>query len=329
MSALNIAEEMSVALPERADTATTHHTRPFLWSIRRELWENPSIFIAPLAVAAVEVFSFLVAAVRFGKSLQTSTVMLGASVTRDGHLEQALRQERATAFLAVPFVFIAIALVLTMVLVAVFYSLDALYSERRDRSIFFWKSLPVSDRTTVAAKIAVPMVVAPVATLAIAVAAGLVLLLLGSLVFLAEGVSLKLLWTQPLPTIGTVLAYTLIATTLWYAPIYAWLLLVSAWVKRAALVWAVLPFVLLALFEKIAFHTRHLVDLLKYRVSGQFLSAFVQDPTAHNSPATTSLSLSVLTPARFLASPGLWTGLIFAALALILIIRLRRSSDPI
>ena len=33
-------------------------TRPLYWSVRRELWENRSIYIAPLIVAAVQVFGF-------------------------------------------------------------------------------------------------------------------------------------------------------------------------------------------------------------------------------------------------------------------------------
>jgi ABC-2 type transport system permease protein len=312
MSALNVAEEMSVALPERA-VVQESSTRPFLWSVRRELWENPSIVVAPLAVAAVEVLSSLIATGRFGKTL------LSSASGGDG---------QAVLFLALPFVFIAIALVVTMILVAVFYSLDALHSERRDRSIFFWKSLPVSDRTTVLAKIAVPMVVLPVATFVVAIAAQLLILLLGSVVLLAEGASINLLWAHlPLPSLWTALAYGLVTTTLWYAPIYAWFMLISAWVKRAALIWAVIPLLLLALFEKIAFSTHYVVDLLKYRIGGLFPVAFAPVPPTSN--AQIMIPLSALTPAHFLASLGLWTGLVFAVVVLLIVVRMRRYREPI
>ena len=58
-----------------------------------------------------------------------------------------------------------------------FYCLDALYGERRDRSILFWKSLPVSDLTTVLSKASIPIVVLPLLTFAVTVATQLIMLL--------------------------------------------------------------------------------------------------------------------------------------------------------
>ena len=65
---------------------------------------------------------------------------------------------------------------LTAFLVGVFYCLDALHGERRDRSILFWKSLPVSDLTTVLAKASVPCRVLPPRAFALALATQLMLL---------------------------------------------------------------------------------------------------------------------------------------------------------
>jgi ABC-2 type transport system permease protein len=206
--------------------------------------------------------------------------------------------------------------------------LDALHSERRDRSILFWKSLPVSDQETVLSKLTVPMAVLPVVTFAVALAAQLLIFLIENGTMLVHGGSLRALWTQlPIPAALTAFLYGLITTTLWYAPIYAWLMLISAWARRAALLWAIVPFFVLAIFEKIAFHTNYVVDLMKYRISGGFLAAFAQDPSLHRNSAT--IPLSDLTPGHFFASPGLWTGLLFAALVVILLIRMRRSSEPI
>jgi ABC-2 type transport system permease protein len=311
MSTLNMAEEMGIAIAEPA-AVNQHPTRPFLWSVRRELWENLSIVVAPLAVVATSELGFAIGAIRHGKQFFTF------AATQNGSSQ---------ALVAVPFLFIAIGIVLTMLLVAVFYSLDALYGERRDRSIFFWKSLPVSDLTTVASKIAVPLLVVPVVTLAFILAAHLLLLLIGAITALFAGApALKLLWTQvPFLKIWIALTYAVVAMTLWYAPVYAWLLFVSAWARRAALVWAVLPFFLLALLEKIAFNTRYIVELVKYRFAGEFPLAFAVDP--HSRQA--ALELSTLTPGRFLMSAGLWAGLLFAAVLFVIMVRMRRYREPI
>src|SRR5438132_12593891 len=124
----------SNAMPESLDSqriapAAMSATRPMYWSVRRELWENRSIYIAPLAVAAVTLFGFLIATI--GRALSTT----------DPAERRALLEE--------PYTFAALLIMGTTFVVAVFYCLDALHGERRDRSILFWKSLPVSDLTTV------------------------------------------------------------------------------------------------------------------------------------------------------------------------------------
>jgi len=122
-------------------------TRALYWSVRRELWENRSIYLAPLAVAAVALFAFSISAIA-------------------GIWEKALKLDPAQASKAVtqPYDIAAGLMMLTCIIVSVFYCLDALHSERRDRSILFWKSLPVSDLTTVLAKVSIPLVVLPLLT---------------------------------------------------------------------------------------------------------------------------------------------------------------------
>src|SRR5262249_9107048 len=121
-------------------------------------------------------------------------------------------------------------------LVGIFYCLDALSSERRDRSILFWKSLPVSDLTTVLSKASIPLVILPLITFAITVVAQFAMLMWSSAVLLANGLSVSMLWTQVSPLhMWTGLLFHLIAVhSLYYSPIFAWLLLVSAWARRAA-----------------------------------------------------------------------------------------------
>src|ERR1700730_15535142 len=112
-------------------------TRPMDWSVRRELWENRSIYIAPLAVAALVLFGFLI-----------STIHLPAKMRATLTLDPMQRHE----LMGQPYNFTALLIMGTTFIVGVFYCLDALHGERRDRSILFWKSLPVSDLTTVLSK---------------------------------------------------------------------------------------------------------------------------------------------------------------------------------
>src|SRR6202022_1414304 len=156
--------------------------------------------------------------------------------------------------LAQPFDIAALMLMGTTFIVAVFYCLDALHGERRDRSILFWKSLPVSDRTTVLSKASIPLVVLPLYSFAIIVAAQVIMMTLSTVVLLGSGPGLVTLWTHVKLFQGIVaLLYALIAIALWHAPVYGWLLLVSGWARRATFLWAGLPLIVIQLFERITF----------------------------------------------------------------------------
>jgi ABC-2 type transport system permease protein len=286
-------------------------TRPLYWSVRREIWENRSFYIAPLIVAGVVLFGFLISTIGMPERRRAALLLDPA------HQRAAIEA---------PYDVAAMMLLLTAFIVGVFYCLDALYGERRDRSILFWKSLPVSDRTTVLSKASIPLVVLPLLTFAIIVATQLMILLLSTAVLLPSGLSATTWPHLPLFQIWLVLPYGLITVALWHAPIYAWLLLVSGWVRRAAFLWAVLPLFAIGVLEKIAFNTTYFALLLRYRLIGGFTQAFVI-PAKGSVPA--GGPLTQITPWKFLSTPGLWIGLAFAAAFLAAAVRLRRSRGPI
>ena len=283
-------------------------TRPMYWSIRRELWENRSIYIAPMAVAVVFLLAFMVS--MHGLPERRRAVLL---------LDPELQRNAIEK----PYDVVAMLLILTVFIVGVFYCLDALHGERRDRSILFWKSLPVSDLTTVLSKASIPLLVLPLVAFSIVVVTQLMMLLLSSVALLPSGLGATT-WTRvPFFESSLTLLYGLVALALWHAPIYGWLLLVSAWARRATFLWAVLPPLVLCVVEKIAFDTSYLASLLKDRLIGFGAEAFSLGThgTIH--------SLSQLTPGRFLSSPGLWLGLVFAAACLAAAVWLRRYREPI
>src|SRR5947209_14658388 len=192
-------------------------TRPFYWSMRRELWENRSIYIAPLMVAIVVLFGFLVSTI--GLPERRRAVLL-------------LDPAKARAAIEAPYDMAAIMLILTAFIVGVFYCLDALHGERRDRSILFWKSLPVSDRTTLLSKATIPLIILPLVTFAIVVATQLVMLLWTSMLLITHGMSPASTWAHVAVFRNSlVLLYGLVAIAFWHAPIYGWALLVSGWAR--------------------------------------------------------------------------------------------------
>jgi ABC-2 type transport system permease protein len=296
-------------------SAAMVETRPFYWSVRRELWENRSIYIAPLVAAAIAMLAFFI-----------SLVVLPHSM----HQLAAVEPAHQSATLAQPYAHAAMLLMLTAFLVGIFYSLDALHGERRERSILFWKSLPVSDLTTVLSKAVIPLAVLPAIVFALAVVSQVTMLLMSTAVLLLSGAGTSTLWARvSLFEMGFVLLYSLIVLTLWHAPIYAWLLLVSGWARRATFLWAVLPWLAIAAFERLAFRTSYFGLLLQNRMFGFAAAAFNIHTPRGDSIDPHLIPLSQLAPGRLLSSPGLWLGLIFAAACLAAAVRLRRYREPI
>jgi len=302
-SSNTVSESAGVTSPGYSNTPT----RPFYWSVWRELWENHSIYIAPSIVAAIIVFGSLVGSFHLPGRRQNALL-----------LDPARRQ----AAIEIPYDIAAVMLIFTAFIIGVFYCLDALHGERRDRSILFWKSLPVSDLTTVLSKVSVPLVVLPLVSFAIIVVTQFIMLLISTAALLPSGLAATT-WTNfNLFQQSLVLLYGLITIALWHAPIYGWALLVSGWARRATFLWAVLPLLAIAFFEKITFGTSHFAAMLGNRLMGFAPEAFDFQPH-HN------VAVDALTPGRYLSSPSLWIGLIFAALFIAAAIRLRRYRGPL
>jgi ABC-2 type transport system permease protein len=297
-------------------------TRPMYWSVRRELWENRSIYIAPLAIAGVYLLGYWISLIRLPHSMREYA-----------SLDPAQRH----VMLAMPYTHAAMLLALIAFLVGVFYCLDALHGERRDRSILFWKSLPVSDRTTVLSKAMIPLVVLPVLTFVLIVVLQVIMLLLSTVVLMMSGGNAATLWTGlPWFQMELVLLYSLTVIALWHAPIYAWLLLVSGWARRATFLWAVLPPLMISIFQSIAFRIFDRIgfhnsfgSLLGERVFGWLPAAFDYKMPDGSTVDMHFVPLTQLAPGRFLSSPGLWVGLAFAVGFLALAVRLRRDREPI
>ena len=304
---MNPASALHDFEPQVSPPAVSSPTCPFYWSVRRELWEYRSIYLAPLAVAAVFLFGFMI-----------STIHLPAKLRA---LDPAKQQEA----LQQPYDFVALLIMFTTFLITLFYCLEAFQGERRDRSTLFWKSLPVSDLTTVLAKATIAIVIIPVLTFAVTIVTQWIMFLLSSAVLAGRGIGVATLRSNvPLGVMQLLLFYHLIAIhALWYAPIYGWLLLVSAWARRVAFLWAALPLLAIGFVEKIAFNTTHFGELFGRRISGGAEGEFFPGNGMPMHP------LGDLHPGGFLTSPGLWIGLAVTAAFLVAAARMRRNRGPV
>lgn len=212
------------------------------WLLRREFWEHKGAFLwAPLAVGAALLLlvggGFLYA-MAFGSS---ETIQIhGRDIIAIEGIPPALRYKIAHV-VASGYLGLAAPLFLVLTVVVFFYCLAALHDDRRDRSILFWKSLPLSDRDTVLSKAATALVVAPLITIAVAVATGLGLLVLGMIGAAGKGVNLFApvlmeanLYLSPLYLLAFLPLYII-----WALPTVGWLMLVSSWARSKVFLWAV------------------------------------------------------------------------------------------
>lgn len=213
------------------------------WLLRREVWENKGMVLWAPAVVALIIITLVLGGLLLGHNLTLN--LDGQAVHLKQHLVEHMlqpgaKQEFARAASEM-YVAIGVPLYLELGVLVFFYCLAALYDDRRDRSLLFWKSLPVSDQMTVLSKVAVALLVTPVITMAAATVLSLAVILLVCTAAAFQGVHLfgALLsngefYLAPLRMFGLLPVYML-----WALPTVGWLLLVSSWARSKVLLWAV------------------------------------------------------------------------------------------
>ena len=313
--------------------------------IRREFWEHRSLWIAPLVWVAVItlLFTYTVVAVIPDRAGHTMTMQLGSqadlsqlSAEDRQKVEEAMKvpDERKQTFYAISYLAITGLIFFFVCIVVFFYLLDCLFAERRDRSILFWKSLPISDTQVVLSKLAVALVVVPLGTIALAAATQLVMFVVVWLKFhgtMVDAVMPDWSLLAWLRSLGLALSITL-GAVLWYVPITGYLLLMSSWARRNVFLWAVLPPISLAVLEGFFLHSKNVLDFLGWRFVGHIhlmrvdQSAFQTGVTDHELPRLDQI-MNAFDMTRLFASPGLWLGLVAGAAMVYAAIRLRRYRD--
>jgi ABC-2 type transport system permease protein len=286
-----------------------------IWLVRREFWENRAIWIIPAVFAA-----FMILVALFGRvELMGIPAQLPSRAVGGGFL------------LAVGGTFFAI-----MTIYSTWYLLDCLYADRKDRSVLFWKSMPISDTTTVLSKLATALIVIPAVYFAVADVTALLMAFILSLRARSLGGALwhADLWLQ----LQVLWVYVTVTSAIWYLPIAAYLLVVSAWAKRAVMLWSIAPPIALLLAERWLFGTHVIAKLLGTRLLGAGRLAFRDaegccswvTTVVNNENIRTPASIwGFLNPAGFLSSPQTWIGAAVGAALIVGAIQLRMRRSEI
>jgi len=213
--------------------------------VHREFWENKGAFrTTPLVIGGIYIVFLLMSiftTAHFDNELYTFREAVRLLAEQPVEFRATHAQE----------VMLGSSLFFTVVLafVVFFYLLGALYDDRKDRSILFWKSLPASDFQTIASKLLAAMVLAPLIFWAVFVVTQIVMGVIASLMVLSVGENP---WTLFLSVVNPFKAWFILsylAASIWFLPIYGWLLLVSAFAPRIPLLFAVLPPVVFAILQ--------------------------------------------------------------------------------
>jgi ABC-2 type transport system permease protein len=316
---MNAATETSESFA--APAAAPRPVRPFYWSVRRELWENRSLLIAPLVAGGIAIVALFTRAMHLDEDMQ---------------MLSALSPDRQREIVNGLYGGIAFLITWVTAITVFFYLLDALQGERKDRSVLFWKSMPVSDTTTVLSKLATALAIAPAIVIAVTIVTQLLVLLLASAILMFAGASPAPMWSNlQLFQLTVALIYGQIAVALWYAPAAAWVLFVSAWAKRVPILWAVLTPIAIMLFERVAIGTQFVQNMLAYRLRDGLKvmfaprSKFEITDQGVNTADLPQRVFDVLDPVAFLTNPWLWVGLVVAAGFVAATIWMRRYREPI
>ena len=292
--------------------------------IRREIWEHRSIYVTPMAIASIVtlgVFAMLIFASGFAAELDA--VIFGATnIAGETERKAAL----TLYFLGTSWLFLVALAILT-----VFYCLDSLYAERKDKSILFWRSMPVTDAETVISKLIIALLVIPVAAIIGIIVTHLVNLVVTSVWVSMKGGDASLLIWGSVSLLDNWLAAVIVilATGIWMSPFIGWFLFVSAYTKRSPLLMAFMSLFLLALLEKIILRTHVFAEHVLGRGDGMplirtdNLERFFDEEQWRIAEGATSL-LAHLDVVQFLTSPATWAGIIVCGLLSTAAIYVRR-----
>jgi len=295
--------------------------------IKRELWEHRAIYVTPVAIAVIVtlgVLAMLMLASGFAKELDLA-IFSAQNIAGDVERRAAL----TAFFVGTSWVFLVALMFLT-----VFYSLDSMYAERKDKSILFWRSMPATDAETVISKLLTAAIVIPVVTAAAIWVTHLVNLIVISIWVSMKGGDAGMLIWGSISIFDNWFAALIIvvASGMWMSPFIAWFLFVSTWAKRMPIMWAFLPPIVLGLLEWIVFRTKYFLTTIGERgdmrplFHSLSLERFFEEEQWRDGVENISL-LEHIDLVGFVTATGFWSGLLVCGILTTAAIYVRRYRD--
>jgi ABC-2 type transport system permease protein len=281
--------------------------------VRREFWENRSLWIAPLIVAGV----VLLASATGGVHIQGDGPFKDELSGLGAVLAEPQVMYLGAMGLFTLFQFVVIGFVVF------FYLLDSLLGERKDRSILFWKSLPISDTQVVASKALTALVLAPL----IAIGVSAVTQLLFGVIWTIRGSGDSGLLSFDASAWFQLQAGSLlmaIATVVWYLPLAGYFMLISVWARKNAFLWAVVPPIGVMITERMFFGTIHFARFLGDRFGGVYV---VMAKDHDHFEFHSVLGFFAARVGRVFAEPKTWIAIAVAAAMFFAVVRIRRYRD--
>jgi len=297
----------------------------FAWLIKREFWEYRGAFLrTPIIIAGV-----MLALVTIALLIAEATAQRHGINVSGVHLDQLVNNMSAEQLekfrngLSVGLIGLCFPISVGLFFVLFSYGTGALYNDRADRSVLFWKSLPISDTQTVLAKVVTAMFVAPTLAVLGVIAMQLGFLILMTLWSALHGINPLPLWA---PSYLIALWIKLVAmiplNALWALPSLGWLLLVSSFVRSKPFLWALLVPVTAGMLVSMFKLTQELSltsGWFWWNVVLRVLTSFIPGSWtwldsndlkafAHDDPAAMANLLSFDAFGHLLASPNLWIG---------------------
>jgi ABC-2 type transport system permease protein len=314
----------------------------YKWLLKREFWEHKGGFFWTPAVIGALMTLFLAASMVIGITVKSQHGMQinGEQVTNLSKVISPEQKAQVVQAISQGYIGTSAPLWFVMAFVVFFFCLGCLFDERKDRSVLFWKSLPVSDTETVLSKAAMALVGAPLITFGFAILTSVLALLIICIGAAASGLNLfgavlgsPAVYTAPFLVLAMLPVYLV-----WALPTVGWLMMVSAWARTKVFLWAVgvpvLAGVLLSWFNAMFDFGWHIDWFWKNIVARGLLSVvpgswfgFVEPAGGMNHDGSVNFGFLVAQSWKTLASANAWIGVAAGAAMIYVATRLRRWKD--
>lgn len=291
--------------------------------IVREIQEHKVAFVyAPFFVSII--LCFVIASVYFGgTNIQTDQFNFSTEYY-DEEIRQAMQSVSSVSRIDIVrtgLLVLGFPILLTVGFGLLAYSLSTFADERKDRSLIFWRSLPVSDLTTVLSKVFTVTLIVPLMVLPYIILLQLVSMTSASIFFATNDiVSFGWLWGSYIFTDWFRIIFSLWAQSLWSLPLFLWLMLAGTYAARP-IAGAIVPPVILIVLERIIFKTNLVLEFIENRIG--FWSRADSFPKEYQELRVVDVSDIFL----LFSTQAFWIGILASAILVAGIVYVRSSNS--